>query len=125
MAGVTEARRVQDRILCGRQVAGRYVCQGEIATVAVQRGPGRSVPGPFRDYVRLPRGMFAEPGSQPVHWRQTARAARGGNVNVGPRYRMSRGTSWWSLPALPLTRDCPHCGFRNLVSDNTLTVLKS
>jgi hypothetical protein len=109
------ARRVEDVILCGRKVGGRYVCQGELATIDRQQG---------REWVRLPRGMFAEPGTQPEHWRPTERARRG-KPDSGRRYLMGRERSrYWSFPALPLTRDCPHCQMRNTLTGDLLRVLE-
>ena len=43
------ARRVGERILCGRQVDGRYVCQGFIAPVALADLRRRGVT--FEDYT--------------------------------------------------------------------------
>jgi hypothetical protein len=46
------ARRVGDRILCGRRVDDRYVCQGEIGYVQ------RDVAD--KEEVYLPPGLFAD-----------------------------------------------------------------
>lgn len=112
---VCPARRVGDVILCGRKVGGRYVCQGELATIGRQQG---------REWVGLPRGVFAEPGTQPEHWRPTERARRG-KPDSGPRYLLAGDRSrYYSFAALPLTRDCPHCQVRNNLSAGLLRVLE-
>lgn len=108
------ARRVADRILCGRQVAGRYVCQGEIATVGHAYG---------RDWARLPRGLYTEPGSEPPHWILQARVERGSPARPRRSCRSGRPPRDYGYPALPLTRDCPHCRSRNAVTDATLALL--
>jgi hypothetical protein len=102
-----QARRAADRLLCGRQVDGRYVCQGEIATVSSRRG---------REYASLPLGLYAEPGTAPTYWRPTARFARTRKPTVAHNYLLAGArTTFYSAPVLPLARACPHCGARNLV----------
>lgn len=117
---VWPARRVGDRILCGRQVDGRYVCQGELA--AVERP--LIIPGVNQEVITLPGGYTEDPpGSH--HWRRTARAteqAKAGRTPKGTR-RSVRPPSAPPDPALPApvargfpgplwTRRCPHphCG---------------
>lgn len=100
--------------MCGRQVAGRYVCQGELATVSEGYG---------RNWAVLPRGLYPEPGTSPVHWVMQARVERGAPPRPSRPYRGGRPPRDYGYPALPLTRDCPHCRTRNEVTDSTLSLL--
>jgi hypothetical protein len=103
---VWPARRVGNRILCGRQVDGRYVCQGVIAFVT-------------EDWVRvrvmLPPGMVEDsPGSHV--WRQTSRAGQRAADGRGSvrRHLPKEGTSPLPMnePPIPWRRSCPHPGCR-------------
>jgi hypothetical protein len=117
------ARRVGDRVLCGRQVAGRYVCQGEIAEMVWTRV---QLPGLPDEWVPvLGPGFTKVPGTN--HWRQQRRAARQtaegraarGNLRGSSDPATFEGMPEDRVPVLkrvgpvPLddwTRDCPHCG---------------
>jgi hypothetical protein len=138
MAGVTiwPARRSGGRILCGRKVDGRFVCQGElayaigVATIPVEDlaefnsyiGAENDTPAPA-PYVSLPPGMTEDPPGSGT-WRMTSRARR--RVAEG-RLGRNRGNETFSLARrrsstssveaavtdsarLPLRRECPHCG---------------
>lgn len=117
------ARRVGDRILCGRMVDGRYVCQGEIADVDKRI---RSKPKP-----RLRAGLTADPpleNGDIAHWRESMRSVEqrkrgqrlrghglvGERMVSGRRYPewaiKTRGAPEWSPAAMPFTTPCPHCG---------------
>jgi hypothetical protein len=118
------ARRSGNRVLCGRQVAGRYVCQGEIATI------WEDVAG--KPEAQLPAGLTDVMGSYPVHWKPTARVVRGGSKiktverglpgNEERRFIRRSGMESWTMPkaSVPFTRDCPQCRVRNLVDAATL-----
>jgi hypothetical protein len=137
MASVTvwPARRVGDRILCGRP-APDGGCRGEIATIV-----------PSGRYPILPTGMVEDPpGSR--FWRLTARAQRQiatlkaekreqltGLGNIGRRTTMAvqvgslgdnrmrpRDAPVFLPPALPLRRRCPVC---NTVAEVTASLLNS
>jgi hypothetical protein len=124
---VWEARRVGERILCGRQVppeSGLYVCQGEIATI------DRFIDRPR---VALPAGLTQLPsivGDDRIdHYTFTARArrqkARGqqpaGHGQVGPMISNRRTpTGAWHTIERSFTRDCPHCGLPNRVTSAVL-----
>lgn len=107
------ARRSGDRILCGRMVDGRHVCQGEIA------GMMRGASG-MRPFLR----GFVE--ASPGHWEpsRTAREkmARGQRpahkalpVNAaGEKVRPIQA------PEPPWSRDCPHCGCVAVVQSGVL-----
>jgi hypothetical protein len=120
------ARRVGDRILCGRQVDGRYVCpMGEIAKVAplIHTSRWRSV----RRGFDMERGIVLPPGLKPdppleagdaAHWVPTSRARQqiaNERHNPGNRRRRPYGRDRTTLPAavgvpeVPFTRDCPKC----------------
>jgi len=110
MARVTAwpARRAgshRDIILCGRQVAGRYVCQGEIAYYAEDDEGG--------GMWYFPAGLIEDPpGSgfyrevtrfdpRDPHWRRPQHVdPEGQKVNA-----------WIALvdERLPARRRCPHC----------------
>jgi hypothetical protein len=114
---VWPARRVGDRILCGRKVADRYVCQGELAHI---EWPVLLPDMPAVEMITLPGGYTEDPpGSN--HWRMTERAVRqrargrkpqGAKRNVRPAMTsdpnlpppVQRG-----FPGPEWTRECPHC----------------
>ncbi len=73
------ARRVGDRILCGRKVAGRHVCQGELATV--ERLIAGSDARVAQTVITLPTGYVEDPpGSH--HWLLST--VRGAPARDGP-----------------------------------------
>lgn len=127
MANVTtwEARRLGDRILCGRQVppGGPYACMGEIGTV-MSDAPGH-------EQIRLRPGITLEsrPGEEP-RYRETARSRfRGGRLNPvdeasGATYERRRGNSL-AYPALtvPVTAPCTHGAHVNRVTGASIRVL--
>ena len=90
------ARRIGDRIVCGRQVAARYVCQGDLATISGQGPDGTPI-------VLLDLGMVEDPlGSN--HYRLSRRGQRKVTEGRDPEYHKggrSVRVTW--------TRDCPHC----------------
>jgi len=113
------ARRVGDRILCGRQVDGRYVCQGELARVE-RLVAGNSVRA-GHEIITLPTGFVMDPpGSS--HWRLTARSQRQQAAGRKPSHRREPGPDarigsapdvprvLRGLPGPNWTRECPHCG---------------
>jgi hypothetical protein len=102
VAGVTTwtARRVGDRIMCGRLVAGNPRCGGELCVVV----PGVSTPKLFE----LPGGLVAVFDEEVPHWRRSARWRTGSRRPAG------------SQAYGPFTRDCPRCGERNLVEQRLL-----
>lgn len=129
MAGVIvwPARRVGDRILCGRP-APNGGCRGEIAII----GPVKSVgpaerpgypdaPGDaLTERIQLPRGLTEDPPGSSM-WRETAKAQRRRlQGRVAPKRRDpssgERSDAWpytssaFMVPALPLRRRCPTCG---------------
>lgn len=131
------ARRVGDRLLCGRPAPGRGYCAGEIATVRPVSRDGQIVDG-----ATLGAG-FAEdpPGSH--HWRMTERTAaladaaadarRGWRGSKSEkvalrRFVRSRATGPFAgdpglgilFPDLPWSRACPVC---NVVAEVTDAVL--
>jgi hypothetical protein len=124
------------RILCGRQVDGRFDCQGELAyaigltTVSgddltdfnAYVGAEADSPAPA-PYVSLPPGMTEDPPGS-GSWRMTTRAR--GRQGEG-RSGRHRGNETFSLARrrpgegaveaavtdsvpLPIRRRCPHCG---------------
>lgn len=124
---VWPARVVGDRILCGRMVDGRYVCQGELATVSRLA----------TEQARLPAGVVIEDSiigdDRIAHVRLTARAERqaadgrrpDGNAASPERYndgsrevdyvQPRRGMRRWASLDAPFTRHCPHCRALGLV----------
>ena len=111
------ARRVGDRILCGRP-APDGGCRGEIASFV-----------PSGWYIVLPHGMVEDP---PGFWRLTARAQRQlaearrrhvpdeqqrskGNIQralttqIPTAWRGTRDAPLLQYPALPFLRRCPVC----------------
>ncbi len=117
------ARRVGDRILCGRQVppGGPYSCMGEIGTRATHAAGG----GPF-----LPR-----PGVTPVrvvdgveHYRATTRVRFSAerlypiDEASGVVDRMLRGLRLVpATVALPAVLPCSHRGHDNLVTPDVVS----
>ena len=107
------ARRSGDRILCGRMVNGRYVCQGEIADM---------IQGPYglRPYLR----GFVE--ASVGHWEpsRTAREkmARGRRPSHKARPVNAAGEKVRPIqvPEVPWSRDCPHCGCLAIVQSGVL-----
>ena len=117
-----EARRAgadKDIILCGRTVAGRYVCNGEIAYFMDQWTGEPPVPvasiGLFfpAGLVEGPAGFWGESTRfKPRHprWR------RAGAATDGPA-----GMAWTRLDdRLPARRRCPHCRTIAIVSSGVL-----
>lgn len=114
---VWQARRSgANRVLCGRMVGGRYVCQGDIAIV-------------MGGAVWPPKGMVEEPPGSGF-WRLTSRAARKLAAGVQPyaqtmaRHPDQRPDNWespaYTAPPLPWRRQCPHCGQLAEVSERVL-----
>jgi len=96
------AHRVGGRLLCGRMFAGRYVCQGEIGSVAHSSLGGQASPPP--GYVEGPPGM----------WELSAHLQS--RLDVGRRPAWRRKMPSTSGPVIPLhpSKDpwkarCPHC----------------
>jgi hypothetical protein len=142
------ARRSANRVLCGREVGGRYVCQGEVARIdcpsrrALEWSP--TVPhhpiephdprdGP--EFVFLPPGLKeSPPGSG--HWVPNSRGRRIADRHGAPtsstgrqvgqrvvdRMRPSESTAALHPMTLPFTRPCPHCG---TIAEVTAAVLES
>jgi len=126
------ARRVGDRILCGRPVPDRGYCGGLIATVndtpvELLEGRAHMLEGPRAE---LPWGMVRDrPGSH--FWRPSNRAknqAARGQKAPGHAVRASRAASRdgrllpGNAPALPWTRRCPEC---NVLVEVTAALLES
>jgi hypothetical protein len=123
-----KARRVGDRILCGRPAADGG-CRGEIATVV-----------PSGRYIVLPHGMVEDP---PGFWRLTARAQRqladARRRHVPDEQQRSKGNVQHAItspsippggtrdapilapPALPFRRRCPVC---NVLAEVTADLLE-
>lgn len=115
---VWPARRVGDRILCGRRVAERYVCQGEL--VRVDHWSPRAL---------RPPGTVWEYGDDGLdHLRLSARAERqaaagrrpvghGGTANGEGVDTRGRGSQFPEAAyiARRFTIRCPHCRCVNLV----------
>jgi hypothetical protein len=111
------ARRSGDRIVCGRLVAGRHVCQGELARVE-RLIPGQDS-GVAQEVITLPTGFVEDPpGSH--HWRLSARAQQqmaASRAAVGTRRRTAGALGsapdvprvLRGLPGPDWTRECPHC----------------
>lgn len=97
-------------LLCGRQVAGRYACQGTIARLEIE---------PVGHVVALLDGGFTEDPLEPGLWRLTAKAKR--KLSNGRRGPWRGGNPEWTPPTLPWRRDCPHCGFVALVTADVLS----
>jgi hypothetical protein len=109
---VWPARISGDRMLCGREVAGRYVCQGEIAFLAFAAG-GQRRPGL--------RGMVEEPAGS-NHWQPTVTGKE--KLEAGykrPAYKRrlttpdGRRVYPVKVPDAGWTRECPHCACTNVV----------
>lgn len=139
MTTLWPARRVKDKILCGRQVAGRYVCTGELATVRTT-GMLRGVTLPAG--VKTGPSILADPndpydpqhGIDHVDW--TARAKRQmaagrqpeGHGAVRPGLDRGlpgevRGRRGWPRPAqmtFEFTRRCPNCHVVGVVDPKRL-----
>ena len=125
------ARRVGDRLLCGRPTPVSGGCRGEIAFIgryddAPIGEDGRDVGPGSATLPQLEDGMTEEPyGSH--FWRVSKRAkdlrARGQKVGLPVRLRPGegRGTrSWRTTPDLPFQRACPVC---NVVAEVTTDLL--
>ena len=116
------ARRVGERILCGRQVDGRYVCQGELARVESLLLDG-ALAKVFtnNEVVTLPTGYVEDPPSS-HHWRLSSRARRQMQEHRQPvgTQRKFAGPPVTNVPDVPYvqrgfpgpdwSRECPHCG---------------
>ena len=114
------ARRVKDRIVCGRRVPpdGPYACMGEIGTV-VQDIAGKPL-------VMLRPGVYMDEADDlGWHWRATTRARFPGQraTVVGDFERRRRFPGAPGHP-VPLTCPCSHGGHLNLVTPEMLTVLE-
>lgn len=99
------ARRVGKRILCGRKVEGRFVCQGEIAP-GVAPGPERTLPVLGHYLGRAPSGELQ------LHARAKQKLADGRNPQRPNRRGQYTIVGQW-------TRKCPQCGVLAVV-DSTL-----
>jgi hypothetical protein len=116
------ARRVEDgpvigRLLCGRQVNGRYVCQGLVAHTASEGIPARV-------RVMLPQGLVEDPpGSR--FWRQTSRATQRASERRGSvRRHVPKGDTTpqpLNEPSIPWQRACPHCRSIAIVTEDVLS----
>ena len=128
------ARRVGDRILCGRP-APDGGCRGEIATVGrmvhEDNGPDDPDRGRIEDRIVLPRGLTEDPPGS-ARWRWTARAsrARAAGRRPDPRFRnpeedapqaQRESLTGHRAPRLPLWRQCPVCNVLAEVSPDMLT----
>lgn len=90
-------------VMCGRQVGGRYVCQGPIG--AVHRGAFYFLPGIIPDRERpgwwklaeRARGKIAVDGIMPRFRRSVKASASGEQVLV------------WKAPELPARYPCQQC----------------
>lgn len=113
------ARRVGRMIVCGRQVSGRYVCQGII---------GRIEADPLK---RFPSGMMTTlpPGMKRIdqrstHWVPNARAERAlaHRPRLDPQATRSArlGGQWAPEFRFPWTRDCPECKVLAIVDSDVL-----
>jgi hypothetical protein len=93
---VWNARRSGNRILCGRQVNGRYVCQGVVALVF-----GSATIEPPPEMVEDPPGFL-----RPTTRRLRKEADRRRSKFPGPddEDRLERPS-----PRLPWRTACPHC----------------
>lgn len=120
------ARRDGNRILCGRLVAGRHVCQGEVARVQLPGGDAETWKpdgsGKGGEYIFLMPGYKEVPrgsGNWIPNRRGANMAARGQtptwrtSLQVGQRdaSRITKPPSTAALfpMQLPFTIPCPHC----------------
>jgi hypothetical protein len=142
---IWKARRVGDRILCGRPVPDRGYCNGLIADVTVTDAFVRSIAGPDLPTTPLtiaipPEAMVEDPpGSR--HYRLSARAKRqserGGRptanrgrdkppynfTHVSPaHYPLETRASLSPIPKVPWFRPCPVC---NVLAEVTADLLAS
>lgn len=116
---VWNARRVKDRVLCGRQVppGGPYACMGEIGRVdgGLILRPGLTLDAGAREprtYRATTRVRFPGKRLNPV------------DEASGATYERRRD-NYLAQPAasLPLTAPCSHDGHMNLVTEAALRVL--
>jgi hypothetical protein len=121
---VWPARRVGERILCGLQVDGRYVCQGEIAKIVILPFyDDQGLRDPEHASIRMPRGLMRDPAT-PNHWVPNLRSRRredDGRTGDVSRRRLIKSTSKANVVAkTPWTRECPHCGCTAIVESAVL-----
>lgn len=102
------ARLVGERVLCGRQVAGRYVCQGELAEWF---GP---------NHTMVENGIVSEAHGSRSR-RLSARSQRKADEGRSPA--VIRGAE--RIFEGPWTRKCPHCGVLALIDPERLSLLQS
>lgn len=104
------ARRVGDRLLCGRRVLGDYACTGEI--IRLRRGPDKWLVMFGPEYVQDPSGEV----------RLAARAARklADGRAAKSNQKTGRVVGGWTIAAGPWSRKCPHCGTLATVEANLL-----
>jgi hypothetical protein len=117
------ARRVGDRILCGRRVAGRYVCQGQLASAStsaagprqvafpsgfVEDPPGfmRLVPGVAR---RTEEGRLPNLGRKAILRPVPARGKPSDLAKGSPEAFGRKAIRVRIVPTLPVRAKCPHC----------------
>jgi len=105
------ARRVGQRVLCGRMVDGQYVCQGELARIEVIDPLGAPLTGPQQEpeppsfwWPFLESGAIESPAG---HVRLRKRAAS--KVAEGRQPVARRRGPRPTAPPPPWTRQCPHC----------------
>lgn len=121
------ARRSGARVLCGRNVSGRYVCQGEIARInrhGQAAGDELSAdPDDGHEVVFLMPGYVEDPPLSGT-WRPSARrrkmTGRGQSVTLNTdrqvgqrdaaRMRTPASTAAFMPMRLPFRLPCPHCG---------------
>lgn len=97
---VWPARRVGDRILCGRPPPPSGGCRGEIALVGRYDDVG--------EYAFIGSGMAEDPpGSN--HWRRT-KSHRGAGVQRLTLHMLGSGARSAVIPPMPLWVRCPTCG---------------
>lgn len=108
MTSTWVARRSGESIRCGRQVAGRYACQGVLAT-------GSSLDPDGTALLLIPDLLVEDPPGS-LHFRPSARALRKLADGRDPLYdrggRMIMEPRW--------TRLCPHCGCIALIDSAQL-----
>jgi len=112
------ARRVGNRILCGRRqrLIGPYDCGGVLAGIILEA----PLSGPEFEWPTLEPGTTEDP---PGHVRLTTKAQRQLKENRAPLGRRKQEAldilqipDWRSTARPPpWTRDCPLCGHANLV----------
>lgn len=133
------ARRVKDRILCGRQVAGRYVCTGELAKigrVGYKRGVVRPVGTTALPSILADQNDPYDERHRIDHVDWSARAKRQIAEGRRPDAHLERGdrggrglpgefhsrAGWPRSPLMEyeFTRRCPNCDGIGLVDPKRL-----